>query len=206
MNRRSLLKNLSLVAALAALSPLPATSQSAEVVAGVRYEPIVQVGSSRLLLNGAGVRYKAIFKVYAAGLYLPARASTPEAVQATTGPRRLHVVMLRDIDANELGKLFTQGMEKNTTREEFGRSINGTLRLAELFSRRKRLMPGDTFDVDWLPGSGTGISINGHSETEPVKEPEFFHALLSIWLGKAPADDALKDALLGRSPSRAFGV
>ncbi|MFS9599030.1 chalcone isomerase family protein [Acinetobacter baumannii] len=32
---------------------------------------------------------------------------------------------------------------------------------------------------------------------ETIKEPEFFSALLRIWLGDKPADDALKDALLG---------
>jgi hypothetical protein len=31
-----------------------------------------------------------------------------------------------------------------------------------------------------------------------VKEPAFFNALLRIWLGPAPADWKLKDALLGK--------
>ena len=34
---------------------------------------------------------------------------------------------------------------------------------------------------------------------EPFKEPEFFNALLGIWLGNAPADWKLKDALLGKT-------
>jgi hypothetical protein len=32
---------------------------------------------------------------------------------------------------------------------------------------------------------------------QPFKEPEFFQALLDIWIGKDPADWMLKDALLG---------
>ena len=166
-------------------------------VAGVKYEPTAQLGGARLLLNGAGIRYKFVIKVYTAGLYLGAKAATPDAVYAAQGPRRMHVVMLRDIDANELGKLFTDGMKKNSTREQFAKVIPGTVALGELFSARKKLVAGDSFSVDYLPGTGTTIVINGKGANEPIKEPEFFNALMRIWLGDSPADYQLKDALLG---------
>lgn len=178
-----------------------APAQAVEL-AGVKYEATAQVAGTPLVLNGAGIRYKAIFKVYTVGLYLPARSTSPEAIYAQVGPKRVHIAMLRDIDANELGKLFTQGMEKNSPREVFAKSINGTIRLAELFARKKKLGTGDSFSVDWLPGKGTVVSVNGVAEIEPIKEPEFFTALLSIWLGKSPADDQLKDAMLGQPPNR----
>ena len=59
-----------LAAALAALLGRRWPAQSATEVAGVKYEGAVQIGNGKLLLNGAGIRYKAIFKVYTAGLYL----------------------------------------------------------------------------------------------------------------------------------------
>lgn len=191
--------------ALGMLMP-PAAAQAPGVpapvtVAGVRYEGHETLADARLLLNGAGIRYKAVFRVYTAGLYLTQPAATPEAVYALPGPKRLHIVMLRDIDANELGKLFTQGMEANAPREIFSRSIPGTLRLAELFARKKRLAGGDSFTVDFVPGRGTVVVVNGVTETEPVREPEFFQALMSIWLGRAPADESLKRALLGQAAS-----
>jgi hypothetical protein len=168
-------------------------------LAGIKYEETEQVGGARLHLNGAGIRYKAIFKVYTAGLYLPAKTSSPEAIYAASAtPRRIHIVMLREIDGNELGKLFTQGMEKNSPREIFAKSINGTIKMADLFSRRKKLSAGDSFSVDWIPGSGTVILVNGKAEAEPIREPEFYTALMSIWLGPSPADSQLKDALLGK--------
>ena len=109
--------------------------------------------------------------VYAAGLYLPAKTTTPEAVYAATGaPRRIHIVMLRDIDGNELGKLFTQGMEKNSPREIFAKSINGTIKMADLFSKRKKLASGESFSVDWIPNTGTVIMVNGKPEMEPIKD------------------------------------
>ena len=38
-----------------------------------------------------------------------------------------------------------------------------------------------------------------YPQNEPIKEPEFFNALLRIWLGPSPADRLLKDALLGHA-------
>jgi len=172
-------------------------------VGGVKFENTVQLGNARLQLNGAGVRYKAIFKVYAAGLYLSNKAVTPEAVLAAPGPRLMKIVMLREIDANELGKLFTKGMEQNAPREEFSKSIGGIMQMSEIFSSRKSLKAGDWFGVEWVPGTGTVIVVNGQATGQPIKEPEFYSALMKIWLGKAPADANLEDALLGKAATAA---
>jgi hypothetical protein len=181
-----------------------ATAAQAQPVelAGVKYEPALQVGDSKLVLNGAGIRYKVVVKVYTAGLYLASKASTPEAALAAPGAKRIHLVMLRDIDANELGKLFTRAMQDNAAREEFSKSIPGTIRMGEMFAVRKKLVAGDSVSIDWLPGTGTTISVNGKRDSgDPIKEPEFFNALMKIWLGKSPADYNLKEALLGHARS-----
>jgi Chalcone isomerase-like len=195
--------------AAAALLPLLAQAQApapgAVDVAGVKYAPRAQLGGSTLQLNGAGLRTRFVIKVYTAGLYMSAKAATPEAVLATPGPKRMHVVMLREIDANELGKLFTRGMQDNAPKGEFSKFIPGTLKLADIFSSHKRLKAGDVFFVDFVPGVGTTVVVNGKDAGEPIKEPEFFNALLRIWLGPQPADAALKDALLGKQPSNVGG-
>ncbi len=194
-------RTFALAAFAAALAlPLAAPAQTTDI-AGVKFANTVQVGNSKLQINGAGVRYKVVFKVYAAALYLGEKAATPEAVLATPGPQRLQIVMLREIDANELGKLFTKGMEQNAPREEFSKSIAGILRMSDIFSSRKKLAAGESFAVEWVPGTGTVISVNGKPEGAPIKEPEFHSALMKIWLGKAPADPQLKEALLGRAPA-----
>lgn len=194
MHRRSLI---SLALAACALA-LPLTGQAETVeVAGVKYDTNADVGGKKLVLNGAGIRYKAVFKVYTAGLYLTEKTDTPETLLANPGPKRLHIVALRDIDGNDLGKLFTKGMEANAPREEFVKSINGVLKIAEHFAAKKELSKGESFSVDYVPGVGSQVLINGKVAGEPIKEPEFFTALLRIWLGKSPADDSLKDALLG---------
>ena len=175
-----------------------AWAQNAIELAGVRYPPTMPLGGNVLQLNGAGIRYKFVVKVYTAGLYLGGKAGSTDAVLAAPGSKRMHVVMLRDIDANELGRLFTRGMEDNAPKGEFSKFIPGTLRLADIFSQQKKLKAGDAFDLDFVPNVGTTVLVNGKPTADPIKEPEFYGAMLRIWLGPHPADSALKDALLGK--------
>ena len=100
---------------------------SAETVEGgqVKFPDPGRCRGQRLVLSGAGIRTKAIFKVYAAALYLKAPATTTEAVLQPGGPKRIDIHMLREVDGNELGKLFTKGMEANAPRDELARSVNG---------------------------------------------------------------------------------
>lgn len=185
-----------------ASSLLLAIPAQALEVAGVNYPPQAMVAGKPLALNGAGIRYRFVVKVYTAGLYLPAKADSAEQVLAMPGPKRLHIVMLREIDSNTLGKLFTRGMEDNSSRAEFGKAIPGTLKLSELFAAKKKLVAGEHFSVEYTPGQGTMILVNGQPGlSEPIKEPEFFQSLLKIWLGPKPADDLLKSALLGKEAS-----
>lgn len=186
-------------AALVALAALGSSAFAAQIdLAGVKLDDAIQLQGAPLRLNGAGVRYKAVFKVYTAGLYLGQKASTPEEALAAPGAKRVTITMLRDINANELGKLFTRGVEDNSPRGELSQLIPGLLRMSQVFSDQKQLSAGDTFTIDWLPGRGTLISVKGVPQGDPIKEGAFFNALLRIWLGPNPADWKLKDALLGR--------
>lgn len=168
-------------------------------LAGVTLQDRASVAGSPLVLNGAGIRYKAIFKVYTAGLYLGAKANTTEAVLTLPGPKRIAITMLRDIDSSELGKLFSRGMEDNMDRHAFSKLIPGVIRMSQVFTDNKTLKEGESFSIDWVPGTGTILTVKGEVQGEPFKEPEFFNALMRIWLGPKPADWKLKDALLGKA-------
>jgi hypothetical protein len=186
--------------ALAAGALLLAATASAQpvTVSGVKYDEQVDLRGTKLVLNGAGVRYKGPFKVYAAGLYLTKKAGTPDEVLAAPGPKRMSITMLREIDSGELGKLFSRGMEDNMEKSAFSKLIPGVIRMSQLFSDCKKLMPGDTFTIDWVPNTGTIVGVKCATNNEPFKEKEFNDALLRIWLGPNPADWKLKDALLGK--------
>jgi hypothetical protein len=75
------------------------------------------------------------------------------------------------------------------------------IKMGELFGAMPGLKKGDTFGVDYLPGKGTSITVNGKAVTETLPEEEFINAMLKIWLGDKPADSALKPALLGARPA-----
>ena len=188
------LRRFGLACALA-LGPLAAAALE---VAGVRFSDEAQVGGKPLVLNGAGVRYKAVFKVYAAGVYAPHKTASVDDLLSTSTPKRLSVTMLRDIEAGELGKMFARGMEDNMERGAASRLVPGIMRMSQVFSEHKRLRAGDRFQIDWIPGTGTVLIIKGET-TEPFREPEFFQTLMRIWLGSKPADWQLKEALLGKT-------
>jgi hypothetical protein len=177
---------------------LPPLASAQVTVSGVKYEESAQVAGTRLQLNGAGTRYKGPFRVYTAGLYVARKSSTTEEILGQPGAKRMTVVMLRDIDAGELGKLFIRGVEDNMDRAAMSKLIPGLMRMSQLFSDHKRLGTGEQFTIDWIPGTGTVVSVRGVPQGEPFKEPEFFNALLRIWLGAVPADWKLKESLLGK--------
>ena len=187
--------------ALAAVAILFSASAATVDVAGVKLDDAVEVQGTKLQLNGAGVRYKAIFKVYVGALYVGKKAATPEELYAATGPKRISITMLREIDSNELGKGFTKAFEDNTPKGEMSKLIPGLIRMGQIFADQKKLVAGDVLTVDWVPGMGTVISSKGKQLGEPFKEPEFYVALMRIWLGPNPADAKLKDAMLGKAAS-----
>lgn len=187
-------------AALAALLSLPLALSAQTVDAGgAKFEPGAELAGQRLVLNGAGVRYRAVFKVYGAGLYLPSKTDTPAGVQAMAGAKRVSLKLLRDVDGRDLGKAFIEGMEKNLEANERAKAINGIFKFGQIFQDIKRAPSGTTINVDWVPGTGAQVVIDGKPAGETIKEPEFYNALLRIWLGEKPADDNLKLALLGQA-------
>ena len=190
---RTMLASLLLAAFL-----LPLAARADVTLAGVKYEDAADLRGTKLHLNGAGIRYKGPFKVYAAGLYLPKKAGTPDEILAMPGAKRMSVVMLRDIDASELGKLFVRGVEDNMDRSAMAKLIPGLMRMSQIFTDHKNLKSGDQFALEWIPGTGTVVTVRGIPQGEPFKEPEFFNALMRIWLGPVPADWKLKESLLGK--------
>lgn len=196
-----LLRRAVLTAALASLAALPVAAQTVDA-GGAKFETTAEVGGQKLVLNGTGVRYRAIFKVYGAGLYLKAKADTPEAVIKMDGPKRVMLKLLRDVDGKDLGKAFTDGMEKNMLPEERMRTITGIFKFGQIFQDIKRAPSGTPINVDWVPNVGAQVYVDGKAAGEPIKEVEFYNALLRIWLGEKPADDKLKAGLLGQAAGR----
>ncbi|WP_162060643.1 chalcone isomerase family protein [Undibacterium sp. KW1] len=171
-------------------------------VAGVKFDESVQVGGTDLKLNGAGIRYKAIFKVYAAGLYLKEKKTTVPEVLASQGPRRVTIVMLRDLSNEEFGRGFMTGIQQNTDKAEKSKMTSQFIRFGELFASVPELKKGDVMTNDWIPGVGTVVALNGKKMGDPYPDLGFYNALLRIWLGESPVDRSLKKAMLAEEDTR----
>ncbi|HZW20518.1 chalcone isomerase family protein [Noviherbaspirillum sp.] len=191
-------RTLGRIAAAAALSI--ATAAGAADIGGVKLDDTVRLANQELKLNGAGIRYKAIFKVYVAGLYLTEKKSTVPDVLAANGPRRVTIVMLRDISNEELGRGFMSGIQQNSDRNEKAKLIMQLQKFGEIFASIPELKKGDVLTTDWIPGSGTVVHVNGKKVSDTLPDVAFYNALLKIWLGDKPVDAQLKPLMLGEKP------
>jgi hypothetical protein len=165
---------------------------------GVKVEDTVTVAGTKLQLNGAGTRYKGPFKVYVGDLYTTKKVGSLEELMAAPGPKRMTMTFLREIEAGPFGKLLTRGVEDNTPRGEMSKLVPGLIRMGDIFTVNKVLVPGDIITLDWIPGSGMVVTAKGKVQGEPFKEVEFYKAIMGIWFGPVPADFRLKDAMLGK--------
>ncbi|MBX9869078.1 MAG: chalcone isomerase family protein [Burkholderiaceae bacterium] len=176
------------------------TVQAATVeVAGIKYEDSIKVANTELKLNGAGIRHKVFFKVYAAALYIKEKKTAMADILALPGPKRVVLNMLRDVSSEDFGRGFMDGVRNNTDKLERNKFIGQFQRFGDMFATVSELKKGDVLFVDWIPGSGTTLTLNGKLLMEPDPDMGFYNALLRIWLGDKPADSSLRKAMLAES-------
>ena len=166
-------------------------------VAGVKFEDKASAGTAELVLNGAGLRKKAFFKVYAIGLYLPAKADSAGGVIGMKGPKRIQIVTLRDLSAEQLSEALENGVQENSSEADMAK-IKARLEefRANLLAMGKVPEKSD-IRIEWT-GSATRVLMNGAAKGKEIQGEDFYAALLKIWFGDKPVQSDLKDALLGK--------
>ncbi|MDR7268184.1 hypothetical protein J2X20_000813 [Pelomonas saccharophila] len=170
--------------------------QAGAAPTATKFDTTAQLGGSTLQLNGKGTRVRLVFKAYDMGLYTSKHVGTAAELLALPGPKRLQFTALRELPGTDLGRLFLRGISDNTPSQQMTRHTLATTRLIEVFSGKAKLMPGDSFTMDFVPGKGTQFYIQGQPQGEPIGDDEFFAMVLKIWFGDSPADANLRDALL----------
>ena len=157
----------------------------------------VEVGQQPLLLNGAGMRRMFFFRVYIGALYLRQPLRTPEAVLADTGPKRIELYMMRDAEADDFVDAFNEGINNNQTPQELQAISARLARFKQVFNAVGAVDEDTVILLDYLPQQGvTVLTING-KERVRIPGGDFYAALLKIWLGRNPAQESLKKAMLG---------
>ena len=166
------------------VSALALNAMAASVdVDGIQVEDTATVAGTQLTLNGVGTRHKGSLKMYVAALYLEKKTSNTAEVFNQSGPKRLSLTMVRNVEAGELGRLFTHQIIANSDKAIILRLAPQLRRMGEMFAQQKKVLIEDSIMIDWVPGTGTVITIQDKMQIEPFKEPEFYKAMLSIWLG-----------------------
>ena len=167
---------------------------NAREVSGTHIPDAVELANQTLLLNGAGIRSKFIFDIYIGALYLPNKSQDVKQALAMPGAKRVLMHFLYDeVDKQKLTDGWTEGFENNLSDKAFQTLQPRLQDFNKLFITVKT---GDQILLDYLPATGTRVTIN--QQTKGTIPGEDFHqALLMVWLGDDPADEDLKEAMLG---------
>jgi len=177
-----------------ALALLLAAPAFALDVGGVKLDDKASVGGEQLVLNGAGVRKRVMFKVYVASLYLPARTSDTAAVLAK-GPRRIQMNLLRTLASDQLIDALNDGMKENNSDAELAAVKAQTDELTAIMRSFGEVKEGSVVTLDFVDES-TVVGLNGAGRGT-IPGDAFNKALTKIWIGDKPAQADLKKALLG---------
>ncbi|MBK7858492.1 MAG: chalcone isomerase family protein [Archangiaceae bacterium] len=177
---------------LLTLSLLAVAAQAGELK-GVQMPDTRKIGDKELKLNGMGLRTKAIFKVYVAGLYVESPSNDPDKLIAADTVKRVDMAMLRDLGKEKIIEAIREGVEKNS-KDKMGALKE---RLDKFSSVIPDLKEGQVLSITYVPGTGTTVKGAGGAETT-VEGKDFSDALFSVWLGKIPVDDDLKRGMLGQ--------
>lgn len=164
----------------------------AKELKGVKMPDTVEMDGKKLVLNGMGLRTKAIFKVYVAGMYLEEKSSDPAVILTKDQARRVDMSMLRDLEKGKIVEAIKAGFEKNNADKMPALKE----RLEKFVSVIPDLKEGQVLTLSYLPGKGT--SVKGPGADVNVEGKDFADALFSVWLGKNPVDDDLKSGMLGK--------
>lgn len=176
---------------------LPATCHAVDV-AGVQFDERVRLGDNTLELNGAGVRSKFMFKVYALGLYLPRKTGDARQAIDQPGPKRIRIVTLRDVGVDMFVDGLTKGLEKNHDAATLAALKPRLDQFTATLKTLGEVAKGSVITLDHPPGGATRLAANGKPLGRDIPGEDFYQALLKIWLGDKPAQDSLKEELLGR--------
>jgi hypothetical protein len=166
---------------------------------GITIEDSVTVAGTPLVLNGAGIQKRGFFKTNTIALYVPEKRDTLNGVLRLTGPKRIQVVVLRDIAGWLISRQLQSDFAANATEDEARKLTAEVDAVAADYAKIPVLHKGDVLVADWLPGQGIASTLNGKSMGPPLNDELFFDvSLRPVMGGLAPRE--LREQLLGINP------
>lgn len=173
---------------------LLATSVQARQVAGVEVPETVVIESQTLNLNGCGIRKKFFLSIYVGSLYAGNRVASLEEAVRDPDPKLIRMnFVYSKVDREKIVDAFAEGFANNTP----GLSGSSEARtFLSLFTRD--FVEGDTVDLEL--GKGGSVSVRHNDNLlGSLTSPALARGILAIYLGAEPADEDLKEGMLGLS-------
>jgi hypothetical protein len=162
-------------------------------VAGVRIDKTTNLEGHQAVLVGAGLlRYRTVFKGYVAGLYLEAGHGAEDVFKDI--PKCLVIEYFHAIPAQGFIDATQLGLANNLSRDQLAAIQN---RANTLYALYRDVKPKDRYAFTYIPGIGSRMALND-KVLGTISGLDFANAFLSIWLGRNPLDQKLKQTLLGR--------
>ena len=162
-------------------------------LAGVTLPDSVQVNGTTLVLNGMGLRKKAVFKVYVGALYVAAKSGEAQTLIAADTPRRMVMHFVRDVGKDKITEAWRDGFTNNSPANAAALAS----RLDEFAALWSDMASGDEAVMTYVPGTGLKLEIRG-AELGVIQGKQFADAILACWIGPFPPSEELKDGLLGK--------
>ncbi|MEN8206072.1 MAG: chalcone isomerase family protein [Pseudomonadota bacterium] len=146
-----------------------------------------------LVLNGAGLREKFFVDVYVGALYLQAKTPDAHAILSDDGPASVHMhILYSEISRKKITDGWIDGLDANLSKSELQALQPRVDAFNKLFTVLKE---GDVLRIDYSPGRGTEVRINGEWRGA-VEGNDFFRSLLKIWIGSNPISKSLRQGML----------
>lgn len=146
----------------------------------------VKVGEARLKVGW-------VFKVYDAAYFVQKGTSAEASVLADVG-KRLELTYLRDIPREQFIKAADDLMAGYLT--EAARAPLAD-RLDEINRAYQDVKKGDTYTLEYTPGKGTVLSLNGKVQVV-IPGADFGREYFRIWTDPACAYEAFRNGIMGK--------
>ncbi len=174
---------------------LSATSFAQVTISDVTLPKKVEFNNKTLILNGGGLREKLWIDLYVGGLYLPEKNKDPKRIIAANQPQAIKLVIVSSLISSEkMEEAIEEGFEKSTNGNT--KPMRAKIDKFKSFFSKEPIKKNDIFDIVYIPGKGTVVYKN-NKIIGVVEGLDFKKALFAIWLGEEPADEDLKEGMLG---------
>ncbi|MGK0426716.1 MAG: hypothetical protein ACJAUR_000818 [Ulvibacter sp.] len=164
-------------------------------VGDVTLDNTLNFGNTELILNGAGIRKKAmVLSLYSGGLYLVKKSKDAASIINADETMAIRLVITSSFVSSEaMQGAVNEGFEASTG-EETAPIAEEIKKFISFFS--DEIVEEDMFDITYQK---TGVVVyKNKKELGTIEGLNFKKALFGIWLGNDPADKKLKKGMLGK--------